>query len=57
MRECLVSEPNYHITKNFLENFLAIEMIKLKAKINKIVYLSLSKLEINEALMYGCWYD
>ena len=28
----LVSEPNYHITKNFSENLLAVEMKKAKVK-------------------------
>ena len=29
-RNYLVSEPNYHTTKIFTENFIAIEMKKLK---------------------------
>ena len=31
----LVSEPNYHTTKHFSENLLAIEMQKVKVKMNK----------------------
>ena len=38
-RNQLVSEPNYHATKWFSENLLAIEMKKIKVKINKPVYL------------------
>ena len=34
-RNKLVSEPNYHTTKHFSENLLAIEMKKTKAKIKK----------------------
>ena len=34
----LVSEPNYHTTKHFSENLLAIEIKKTKVKINKPVY-------------------
>ena len=34
-RNQLVSEPNYHITKQFSENLLAIEMKKTKVKMNK----------------------
>ena len=30
----LVSEPNYHTTKQFSENLLAIEMKKVKVKIS-----------------------
>ena len=37
-RNQLVSEPNYHITKWFSENFLAIKMTKIKGKMNKLVY-------------------
>ena len=35
----LVSEPNYHTTKHFSDNLLAIEMKKTKVKMNKPVYL------------------
>ena len=51
-RNQLVSEPNYHATKWFSENLLAIEMKKTKVKINKPVYLGLSILEISKTLMY-----
>ena len=40
----LVSEPNYHTTKQFSENFLAIERKKTKVKMNKPVYLIALKL-------------
>ena len=36
---------------------LAIEMRKIKVKINKQVYLDLSTLEISKTLMYVLWYD
>ena len=36
-----MSEPNYHRTKWFSENLLAIEMKKIKLKTNKPVYLGL----------------
>ena len=49
-RNQLVSEPNYHTIKRFLEDLLAIEMEKRKAKMNKQVYLGLSRLEISKAL-------
>ena len=41
-RNYLVSEPNYHTTKWFSEGLLAIEMKKIKVKMNKPVYLGLS---------------
>ena len=47
----LVSEPNYHTTKWFSENLLATEMKKTKVKMNKLVYLGLSILEISKTLM------
>ena len=56
-RNQLVSEPNYHEIKCFSENLVAIEMKKAKVKMNKSVYLGLSKLEISKILMYEFWYD
>ena len=56
-RNQLVSEPNYHATKWFSENLLAIEMKKMKVKMNKPVYLGLSILEISKTLMYEFWHD
>ena len=56
-RNQLVSEPNYHATKWFSENLLAIEMKKIKLKMNKPLYLGLSKFEISKTLMYEFWYD
>ena len=47
-RNQLVSEPNYHTTKYFSEDLLAIEMKKIKVKMNKPVYLGMSILEINK---------
>ena len=56
-RNQLVSEPNYHTTKWFSENLLAIEMRKTKLKMSKPVYLGLPILEISKTLMYEFWYD
>ena len=56
-RNRLVSEPNYHTTKWFSENLLAIGMKKTKVKMNKPIYLGLSILEISKILMYKFWYD
>ena len=47
-RSQLVSEPNYHTTKWFSGNLLAIEMKKTKVKINNPVYLGFSILEISK---------
>ena len=54
-RNQLVSEPNYHTTKYFSENLLAIEMKKIKVKMNKPVHLGLSILEISKTLMNEFW--
>ena len=51
-RNQLVSEPNYHATKWFSENLLAIEMEKIKVKMNKPVYLGLPILEISKTQMH-----
>ena len=53
-RNQLASEPNYHTTKYFSENLIAIEMKKTKVKMNKPVYLGMS---IMKTLMYEFWYD
>ena len=50
-------EPNYHTTKWFSEGLLAIEMKKMKVKMNKPVYLSLSILEISKTFLYKFCYD
>ena len=51
-RNQLVSEPSYHTTKQFSEDFLIIEMKKIKEEMDKPVYLGLSILEISKMLMY-----
>ena len=56
-RNQLLSEPNYHTTKWFSENLLAIEIKETKVKMNKPVYLDLSILEISKTLMYEFWHD
>ena len=50
-RNKLVSEPNYHTTKCFSENLLALEMEKTKVKMNLPVYLGMSILDISKTLM------
>ena len=56
-RNQLASEPNYHTTKYFSENNIAIEMKKTKVKVNNPIYLSMSKVDISKILMYDFWYD
>ena len=56
-RNQLVSEPYYHTTKYFSENVLAIEMKKIKVKMNETVYPGFSILEISKTLMYNFWYE
>ena len=56
-RNRLVSEPNYNTTKWFSKKLLAIEMKKTKIKMNKPIYLGLSKLKINKTLIHEIWYD
>ena len=46
-RNYLVSEPNYHTTKFFPENLLAIEMRKTQILMNKPAYLGLSILDLS----------
>ena len=56
-RNYLVSKPNYHGTKFFTENLLAIEIRKPQIFINKPVYLGLSILELSKIAMYEFWND
>ena len=53
----LASGPNYHTTKFFTENVLAIEKRITKILMNKPAYLGLSMLELRKILMYEFWYD
>ena len=56
-RNELVSDPNYH-TMNYISKDLSIiEMNKTKVKMNKLIYLGLSILDISKILMYEFWYD
>ena len=52
IRNRLVSEPNSHAKKWFSEDLLAIEMKKIKVKMNNLVCLDLSILENSKTLMY-----
>ena len=56
-RNKLVSEPNYHTTKPFSENLLALEMKKAKVKMNKPIYLGMWILDISKTLVNEFWYD
>ena len=52
-RSKLVSEPNYHTTRCFLEKLLAIKMKKTSIKMNEPVYLGLSALDISKVAIYS----
>ena len=54
-RNQFASEPNYHATKYFSEKLLAIEMGETKVKMNKLVYLGISVLDISKTLIYEFW--
>ena len=56
-RNKLVSEPNYHSSKHFSENLMAIEMKKTKVLMNKPVYLGQAILDFSKTLIYEFWYD
>ena len=53
----LASEPNYHTTKIFMENVLAIKMEKTEILMNKLVHLGLSIQELQKILTLKFWYD
>ena len=46
-RNYLASELNYHITRFFTENLLAIEMQKTEILTNKLIHLGYSILELS----------
>ena len=54
-RNYLVSDSNYHTTKIFTENLLAIEMRKTQILMNKPVYLGLSIPELSKTIMHKFW--
>ena len=56
-RNYFVSEPNYHSANFFSDNLLAIDIIITQVRMNKLVYLGLSKLEISKILTFELWYD
>ena len=56
-RNKLVSGPNYHAMNYISEDLSIIEMNKTKVKMNKLIYLGLSILDISKILMYEFWYD
>ena len=56
-RNKLVSEPNYHTTKRFSENLLAIEMKKSKVTMNKPKYLGMIVSDISKTDIYEFCFD
>ena len=51
-RKRLVSLPNYHSHKIFLDHLMATEMKKTRVKMTKPLYLGMSILDISKILMY-----
>ena len=56
-RKRLVSEPNYHLYKNFSEHLMTIEIKKTRVKMTKPIYLGMSTLDISKILLHELWYD
>ena len=56
-RNYLLLEPNYHTTKFWTENVVAIDMEKIEIFMNKPVYLGLSVLGLSKILIYEFWYN
>ena len=56
-RNYLITKPNYHTTKFFTEDLLAIEMKKAEILVNKPVCLGLSRLQLCKLLICKFWYD
>ena len=56
-RNQLASEHNYHTTKYFSENLMAVEMKKTKVQMHQPIYLGMSILDISKKRMYEFWCD
>ena len=56
-RNQLALQPNYHTTKYFSQNLMAIEMKKTNVEMNKLIYHGMSILDIIKTLMYEFRYD
>ena len=56
-RNYLVSEPNYHSTKIFIETLLAIEKRKTQILMDNPVYWGLLILNLSETIIYEFSYD
>ena len=55
-RKRLVSQPNYHTSKHFSEDLMAIEMRKTSVLMNKPIYIGQAVLDFSKILMYDFWY-
>ena len=55
-RKRLVSQPNYHTSKHFSEDLMAIEMRKTSVLMNKPIYIGQTVLDFSKILMYDFWY-
>ena len=53
----LVSESNLYTMKHFSDNLVATEMKKTRVKMNKLIYLGMSILDISKTLTYELCYD
>ena len=53
----LTSMPNYYTTKQFSENFLAMEMKMTKIKMNVPIYIGFTILEVSKTVMWEFCYD
>ena len=56
-RNKLVSQPNFYSSKWFSNNLLAMEMKKVKVRINKPIYLGMSILDFGKIPIYEFWYN
>ena len=48
--------PNYYTTKQFSENFLAMEVKKTKSKMNVPIYIGFTILEVSKEVMWKFFY-
>ena len=53
----LIAKPNFHSSKIFTENMVAIQMNRLKTVYNKPIYIGFTVLELSKLKMYDFHYD
>ncbi|XP_070531293.1 uncharacterized protein, partial [Cardiocondyla obscurior] len=55
--EAMIAKPNFHSRSIFAENLVAVELRKLKVKLDKPIYVGMSILDISKVCLYEFHYE